>query len=105
MSEITNLKKIPEYQEKSIISRILLKNPGGNITCFAFGEGESLSEHTTPYDAFILCVEGEAEIKIAEEFYRLKENETIILPANIPHAVKAISNFKMLLVMIKSEKK
>lgn len=103
MTEITDLKKIPEYQEKSIISRILLKNTGGNVTCFAFGEGESLSEHTTPYDAFILILEGNAEIKIADEIFHLKEYETIILPANIPHSVKAISNFKMILAMIKSK--
>ncbi|TVQ03694.1 MAG: cupin domain-containing protein [Balneolaceae bacterium] len=105
MTEITDLKKLPEYQEKSIISRILLKNPGGNITCFAFGKGESLSEHTTPYNAFILILDGKAEIKIADKYYQLEEHETIILPANIPHAVTALSNFKMLLVMIKQETK
>jgi quercetin dioxygenase-like cupin family protein len=105
MTEITDLKKIPGYQENSIVSRILSKNPGGNITCFAFGQGESLSEHTTPYNAFILILDGKAEIKIAETYYQLEEHQTIILPANIPHAVKALSNFKMLLVMIKDESK
>jgi quercetin dioxygenase-like cupin family protein len=104
--EVKSLKRLLEYQESSVVSRVLLKNPGGTVTLFAFGKGEGLSEHTAPFDALVICVEGEAEITISGQQYLLQEGETITMPANQPHAVQATSDFKMLLVMIrhKSEK-
>ncbi len=102
-TEIINLKTDLQYQEKSVVSRMLMKNPGGSVTLFAFGEGEGLSEHTAPFDALVVCTEGEAEIGIAGKIYPLKEGESITMPANIPHSVQAVTDFKMLLVMIKSK--
>ena len=70
------------------------------MTLFAFSKGEGLSEHTAPFDALVICVEGEAEIEIAGEKYRLQEGETITMPANSLHAVRAASDFNMLLFLI-----
>lgn len=82
----------------------MLKNAGGTITLFAFDMGEGLSEHKTPFDAFLTLVEGEAAIRIAEDTHRLKAGDSIVLPADVPHAVDAVTRFKMLLVMIKAPK-
>lgn len=90
-----------QYQEGSIVSRVLLKNKGGTVTLFAFDEGEGLSEHTAPFDALVINIEGEASIGIEREFFNLKQGETITLPANRPHSVKATTRFKMVLIMIK----
>jgi len=84
------------------VSRVLLKNKGGTATLFAFAEGEGLSEHTAPFDALVVALDGEAEIQIAEQYFTVRQGETITLPANRPHAVKATSNFKMLLIMIRT---
>ena len=100
--EVKSLMSLLQYQASSVVSRVLLKNPGGTVTLFAFGKGEGLSEHTAPFDALVICVEGEAEIEISGQKYSLQEAETITMPANQPHAVKAASDFKMLLVMIKA---
>lgn len=102
VAEVKSLKSLLQYQESSVVSRVLLKNSSGTVTLFAFGKGEGLSEHTAPFDALVICVEGEAEIQISGRQYRLREGETITLPANLPHAVHAVSDFKMLLVMIKA---
>jgi quercetin dioxygenase-like cupin family protein len=90
------------YQDGSVVSRQLIKVKTGNVTLFAFDAGQELSEHTTPFDALVQVVEGEAEITISGSPHRLKEGETIIMPANQPHAVKAVERFKMLLTMIRS---
>lgn len=100
-AEVKSLTRLVQYQEGSIVSRILLKNPGGTVTLFAFSKGEGLSEHTAPFYALVICVEGEAVIVVSGEKYRLQEGETITMPVNAPHAVQAQSDFKMLLVMIK----
>ena len=102
VAEVKSLKSLLQYQESAIVSRVLLKNPSGTVTLFAFANGEGLSEHTAAFDALVICVEGEAEIQILGQKYRLKEDETITMPANQPHSIKAASNFKMLLVMIKA---
>ncbi len=102
--KVVNLKTTVDFQNNSVISRVLLKNTGGTITLFAFDQGEGLSEHKAPFDAFVNVIEGEAEIEIAGQKYTLKSGDSIVLPANIPHAVDAISRFKMLLVMIKNVK-
>ncbi len=102
---VVNLAAALGYQEKSVVSRVLLKNSGGTITLFAFDGGEGLSEHTAPFDAFVEVVSGEADISVAGEKYRLAAGDTIVLPANVPHAVDAVTAFKMLLVMIKAATK
>ena len=99
-----NLKELAQYQNGSVVSKALLAKKGGNITLFAFDKGEGLSEHTAPFDAFVYILDGVSEIIISGEKYVLKEGEMIIMPANKPHALQAIEAFKMLLVMIKSEK-
>ena len=103
-NDIVNLSAALEYQERSVISRVLLKNSGGTITLFAFDNGEGLSEHKTPYDAFLSVVEGSARIRIADREHSLNAGDSIVLPADIPHAVDAVTGFKMLLVMIKAPK-
>jgi len=92
-----------QYQEGAVVSRTLIDKKAGTVTMFAFDEDQGLSEHTAPYDAMVMVTDGEAEIKIAGEPYHLKQGETIILPANKPHALRAIAPFKMMLIMIRSE--
>jgi quercetin dioxygenase-like cupin family protein len=89
------------YQDGSVVSRTVINKSAGTITLFAFDKGESLSEHTAPFDAMVHIVDGIAEIKIAGRPYILEKGGMIIMPAGEPHALKAIEKFKMLLVMIK----
>ena len=95
------LKDRIEYSKGSIVSQQITVNPSGNLTLFAFDEGQQLSEHTAPFDAIVQILDGRAEIHVGQEVYRVKENEMLIMPANIPHALYASSSFKMLLTMIK----
>ena len=90
------------YQEGAVVSRTLLKRAGGTITLFAFDEGQSLSEHTAPFDAVAQVLEGEAEITIAGTPLKVATGELVLMPANQPHAVQARTRFKMLLTMIRS---
>ena len=90
------------YQPGAVVSRTLVKSTGGTVTAFAFAQGEGLSEHTAPFEALVLGIEGEAEILIAGHKHRLTGGALLHLPAGRPHAVKALSAFKMLLVMIKA---
>ncbi|MBR9997631.1 MAG: cupin domain-containing protein [Cyclobacteriaceae bacterium] len=92
-----------DYVSGGVASKQVLKKETGNITLFSFDEGEGLSEHTSPYDAVIHLIEGQAEITIGQEKFTLGKDEFILLPASIPHAVHAVKKFKMLLVMIKSK--
>lgn len=101
-AEVKQLVDLLQYQDGSIVSRVLLKNKGGTVTLFAFDVGEGLSEHTAPFDALVVITDGEAEVEIAGESFSVRQGETIILPANRPHAVKAVSKFKMLLIMIRA---
>jgi quercetin dioxygenase-like cupin family protein len=101
-AEVKQLVDLLQYQDGSIVSRVLIKNKGGTVTLFAFDVGEGLSEHTAPFDALVVVTDGEAEVEIAGESFRLRQGETIILPANQPHAVKAITRFKMLLIMVRA---
>jgi len=95
------LKELAAYQEHSVVSREIIRKPAGTMSVFAFAEGEGLSEHTAPFDAIVYVLEGQVEISIAGAPHQVKEGEMIIMPANKPHALKAITRFKMLLVMIK----
>ncbi len=96
------LAELVEYQEGSVVSRTIIDQKTGTLTLFAFSEGQGLSEHTAPFDALVHLLDGEAEVTISGKSYLLKAGETIIMPANKPHALKAIKDFKMLLVMIRS---
>ena len=91
------------YQPGSVVSRTILDTKTGTITLFSFDEGQGLSEHTTPFDAFVCIVDGQAEITIASESQIVKSSEMIIMPAGKPHALKAVKPFKMLLVMIRAK--
>lgn len=102
LAEVKQLVDLLQYQDGSIVSRVLLKNKGGTVTLFAFDVGEGLSEHTAPFDALVVVTDGEADIEIAGNSFKVKQGETITLPANRPHAVKAVTRFKMLLIMIRA---
>ena len=91
-----------EYQPGSVVSRTLIKKSAGTVTAFAFDAGEGLSEHTAPYDALVLGVDGTAEISIGKVSHRVSAGQLLKLPAGEPHAVKAITRFKMILVMIRA---
>ncbi|HPG73860.1 MAG TPA: cupin domain-containing protein [Bacteroidales bacterium] len=101
-SSVMNLADMVQYQDGAIVSRTIIKKPQGNLSLFAFDKGESLSEHTAPFDAMIQVLHGTAEVIIDGKSYKVSQGHTIIMPANIPHAVVANENFKMLLTMIKA---
>ena len=100
--EVKQLVDLLEYQDGSIVSRVFLKNKGGTVTLFAFDEGEGLSEHTAPFDALVIVLDGKADIEIAGQSYAVRQGETITLPANLPHAVRAATKFKMILIMLRA---
>ena len=100
--EALEMAALVAYQEGTVISRTLIDKQIGTVTVFAFDEGEGLSEHTVPYDALVQILDGEAEITIAGEPKRVTAGQMIIMPADRPHAVKAVKRFKMLLVMIRA---
>lgn len=89
------------YQAGAIVSREVVSQPTGTVTVFAFDEGEQLSEHTAPFDAMVVDLDGEADIAIGGLANRVKPGQMIIMPAGIPHGLKAVTRFKMLLIMIK----
>jgi quercetin dioxygenase-like cupin family protein len=100
-SKILSIEKEIDYSDNSIVSRQVIKEPGGNVSLFAFDKGQELSEHTAPFDALVQVMEGKVEIIIRGEKYDLKAGQSIIMPADIPHAVRAVEKFKMLLTMIR----
>ncbi len=93
-------KDLIAYQENSVVSRMIVYKKSGTITLFAFDAGEGLSEHTAPYDAIAMIIDGEAEISVEKTHHHLHEGEMIIMPANKPHALHAEQRFKMMLTMI-----
>jgi quercetin dioxygenase-like cupin family protein len=99
---VSRVADLVSYQAGAIVSRIVVKRDAGNVTLFAFDAGQELSEHTAPYDALVQVVDGEAAITVAGRPYRVDAGEMILMPAHQPHAVKAVSRFKMLLTMIRS---
>lgn len=102
LAQAKRLVDLVSYQEGTVVSRTIIEKKTGTLTLFAFGEGQGLSEHTAPFDAAVYILAGEAEVTISGKTLRLKEGEMVIMPANEPHALKAVRKFKMLLVMIKS---
>ena len=101
-AEVSRLTDLANYQDGSVVSRILIRRDKGNVTLFAFDEGQELSEHTAPFDALVYVLEGRVEIRIAGQPFSLSTGDVILMPANQPHAVRAVSRFKMLLTMIRS---
>ncbi|MEE9613295.1 MAG: cupin domain-containing protein [Desulfatiglandales bacterium] len=98
----SKLVNLLNYQEQSVVSKTLIDKKTGTVTLFAFDQGQGLSEHTAPFDAMVCVLDGEVEITISGNPAILKQGEMIIMPANEPHALKAIKRFKMMLTMIKS---
>jgi len=91
-----------DYQTGAVVSRALIQKPTGTVTLFSFAEGQGLSEHAAPFDALVLVLDGEAEIRISGAPHRVKTGQFIIMPADQPHALQAVKPFKMALVMIRS---
>ena len=97
-----DLNSLTGYQAGSIVSRTLIDKKVGTVTLFAFDKGQGLSEHTAPYDAMVIIIDGEADVFIEGKPNRVKAGEMIIMPANKPHSLRAVEQFKMLLVMIRA---
>lgn len=94
--------ELVSYQQGSVVSRTILEKKTGTVTLFAFDEGQGLSEHTAPFGALVLILDGEAEITISGQSHRVDSGEMIIMPANQPHALRATKRFKMLLIMVRA---
>lgn len=90
------------YQDGAIVSQTLMKAKGGTVTLFAFDDGEGLSEHTAPYDALVLAVDGSATVAVAGEGHQIYSGQIVLLPAGVPHSIQADDRFKMLLIMMRS---
>ena len=101
-AQAVTLKDLIDYQEGAVVSRTIIDKKAGTVTLFAFDESQGLSEHTAPYDALVYLLDGEADVVISGKPVRLKKGEITIMPANEPHALKAVTRFKMLLTMIRS---
>lgn len=100
--EILDLDSLLDYQEGAVVSRMLLNKKIGTVTLFSFDKGEGLSEHTAPFDALVYVLEGKVEILISKKPYILEKGQMITMPANDPHALKALERFKMMLIMVKA---
>jgi quercetin dioxygenase-like cupin family protein len=100
-SEVLQMAELVTYNDGSVVSRQITKADAGNVTLFAFDKDQELSEHTAPFDALVHVIDGETEIKISGKPFHLKTGDAIIMPADEPHAIKALTRFKMLLTMIR----
>ena len=101
-SQILHMLEMVSYQDAAVVSRQITKTEAGNVTLFAFDKDQGLSEHTAPFDALVQILEGEAQVTISGKPFDIKIGDAIIMPANEPHALKAIQRFKMLLTMIRA---
>jgi quercetin dioxygenase-like cupin family protein len=101
-AQVAELADLVGYQDGSVVSREIISKKTGTVTLFAFDQGQGLSEHTAPFDALVYVFDGEAEITISGKPLRVKQGEMVIMPANQPHALKAIKKFKMILTMIRA---
>lgn len=99
---VQRLADLVDYQDGSVVSKTLIKKETGTVTLFAFDRNQGLSEHTAPFDAMVCVLDGSVEIRIAGRPYTLAQGDMIVMPANQPHALKAIDRFKMMLTMIRS---
>jgi quercetin dioxygenase-like cupin family protein len=102
IGNVLKIEDLIDYQEGSVVSREIIRKDTGTVTIFAFDKGEGLSEHTAPFDAMVQIVDGKAEITISGKKNVLENGEMIIMPANEPHALKALEKYKMVLTMIRS---
>ena len=102
LAQVGRATELVSYQDGAVVSREIVKKPAGSVTIFAFDEGQGLSEHTAPFDALVQVVEGAAEVMISGEPHQLQDGEMILMPAQQPHALKALKRFKMVLTMIRS---
>jgi quercetin dioxygenase-like cupin family protein len=102
IGQAADLDSLVDYQDGAVVSKELIRKEKGSLTLFAFDQGQGLSEHTAPFDAFVYILAGQAQITISGKLHDLKAGQSIIMPANQPHALKAAERFKMLLVMIKA---
>jgi quercetin dioxygenase-like cupin family protein len=100
-AEPVELAALVAYQNDGVVSRTLVQRKGGTLTVFAFDEGQALSEHTAPFDAIVEVLDGEVELVIGGKSVQAKAGQTVLMPANVPHAVNATTRFKMLLTMIR----
>jgi quercetin dioxygenase-like cupin family protein len=100
-AEAMVLKDLVEYQEGAVVSRTITKGPAGTLTLFAFAQGQELSEHSTPFDAYVHVLDGVAELRIGGQDVAAHAGQLVFMPADVPHAVRAIERFKMLLAMFK----
>jgi len=101
-SQTKNLADLINYQEGSVVSRTIIDKDAGTVTLFAFDHGQGLSEHTAPFDALVYIIEGEADVALSGKPLRVKGGEMTIMPGGKPHALSAVTEFKMLLIMIRS---
>jgi len=99
--KVLSLADLVNYADGTVASRMIISKKAGSITVFSFDEDEGLSEHTAPFDAVVTILDGECEVWVAGETHRMKAGETIVFPANVPHALSAVTKFKMTLTMIK----
>lgn len=102
VAEVSRLLELVSYQNGAVVSRTLVHRATGTVTLFAFDEGQGLSEHTAPFDALAHVLEGSAEIVVSGKPLLTKAGEAVLMPANQPHSLKALTRFKMLLTMIRS---
>jgi len=101
--KVLNLKDLVDYQDGTVASRMIVNTKAGSITLFSFDEDEGLSEHTAPYDAVVTILDGECEVWVQGVTHQMKEGDTIIFPAGVPHALSAVTRFKMSLTMIREK--
>lgn len=102
-STAVNVEKFVDYAKGSVVSKTLVDNSAGTLTLFSFDKGQGLSEHSAPFDAVVQVIDGEVEIKIGGKPVRASKGEMVLMPANIPHALKATKRFKMLLTMLRAK--
>ncbi len=100
-ARVENVVDMVSYQRGSVVSRKVLGRKGGNVTLFAFAEGEGLTEHTSPFEALVVVLDGTAEIRVGDAVHTVGASQAIVLPAGVPHALDARSQFKMMLTMIR----
>ncbi len=101
--QVLGLAGAVDYAEGAVISKTLLDRKAGTLTLFSFDEGQGLSEHVSPYDATVLVTDGEGTLVIGGKPLKVKAGELVIMPAHIPHSLRAETRFKMLLIMIREE--
>jgi len=103
IAESAEIAALVDYQSGTVVSSTIIERNTGTVTLFAFDKGQGLSEHTAPFDGLVYIIDGEADITISGQVIRMKAGDVVIMPANKPHALKAVERFKMMLVMIKGE--